>query len=64
MLIAFLDAFSEGLQVDADHAMEFAIRDLCGHVAAEIIAMEQAGRKRLTARDIIRMFCAAAEGGR
>lgn len=63
LMVVFLESYSEGLQVDADHALHFAMRDLCSHMAAEIIAEDQM-RKGMTLSDVILFLSQAAEGKR
>lgn len=61
MMMCFRESFSEGLQVDADHALSFAMKDLCGHVAAELIALDQV-KKGITLEQACRFLIEGAEG--
>lgn len=60
LLIVFRESFTEGMQVDADHALSFALRDVCSHLAAEVITLDEM-RRGITLLDAIRFLSAAGE---
>lgn len=60
---AFVAAFSEGLIIDADDALRHAVKDLCLHLAAEIIAWNQFSGG-MSAADAAALLTQAWEGKR